>query len=80
MDDDIRNKIEGIIGGLSCPKQFKCVSSDFQQLCQAQDIGMDDFLVCLEPDSTKCVFALTFGYGHLCRCPLRVFLAKRLRK
>ena len=80
MDEDVRKQIEGLIGGLSCPKNFKCASSNFQQLCHAKDIGMDNYLVCLDPLPRKCVFAFPFGDGHFCRCPLRVFLAKNLKK
>jgi hypothetical protein len=80
MDEYVRKQIETLIGGIRCPKNFQCAANNFEKLCRAEDIGIDDHLVCLEPGPVKCLFAVPFGYGHFCRCPLRVFLAKRLRK
>jgi hypothetical protein len=28
----------------------------------------------------KCPFSVAFGYSHLCQCPLRVYIAKKLKK
>jgi hypothetical protein len=78
MDDETRRKIDDIIAGMSCPKAFRCAESGFERLCSAQDIGLDDYLVCLEDRPGTCSFALPFGGAHFCRCPLRVFLAKNV--
>ena len=68
------------MGGMQCPKGFKCVDSGFERLCKAKDQGLPNYLDCLEENPDSCTFALPFGYGHLCRCPLRVYIAKRLGK
>ena len=80
LKDDDRKKIEEIIGKMSCPKAFKCAESGFETLCKARDFGVDSYLDCLEEKRDKCPFALPFGEGFLCQCPLRVFLAKKLDK
>lgn len=80
MDADLRKKVEEFIGGMKCPKGFKCVDSGFEFLCKAKDHGMSSYLDCLENEPSKCTFALSFGYGHLCQCPLRAYIAKRLGK
>ena len=41
MKEEDREKIEEIIGRLSCPKNFKCAASGFEDLCKAKDIGID---------------------------------------
>lgn len=79
-DEKIKKKLEAIIGGVSCPKDFKCCESAFQQLCKAKDIGMESFLECLEDNPLNCTFSLSYADSYYCRCPLRVYLAKELDK
>jgi len=80
MKDDDRKRIEEMTGNIECPKNFKCVESGFENLCKAKDFGLDAYLECLEEDPQKCKFALPFGNGYFCQCPLRVYLAKKLKK
>ncbi len=80
MNEADRKKIEEIMAGMKCPKDFKCGKSGFERLCHARDIGIESFLDCLEDNPLSCSFALPFGLGHLCQCPLRVYLAKTLSK
>jgi hypothetical protein len=80
MKDEDRKKIEEILAGLQCPKNFKCADGGFERLCKARDIGLKNYLDCLEGNPSACSFALSFGYGYLCCCPLRVYLSKELKK
>jgi hypothetical protein len=80
MKDEDRKKIEVILNGMQCPKNFKCADGGFEHLCKARDIGLDNYLDCLEGNPSDCLFALSFGCSYLCRCPLRVYLAKELKK
>jgi hypothetical protein len=80
MNDEVKKKIEEIMSQMQCSKNFKCADSNFEILCKAKDSGMENFLDCLEEIPSICSFALSFGYGYLCSCPLRVFLAKKLKK
>lgn len=80
LDEEIEKGIAKIVGGLKCPKDFKCCRSSFETLCQAEDIGLDSYLECLEKNPRECTFSLSFGDGHFCKCPLRVYLAKNLEK
>ena len=80
MNEEEKKKIEEIIDGLKCPKDFRCAQSGFELLCKARDIGMKDYLDCLEEKPAGCKFALSFGDGYFCQCPLRVYLAKALRR
>jgi len=78
--EEFRTRIEEIIGTMECPKDFACYTSGFEDLPRTRDFGLDDCLECLESDRQPCRFSLAFGYGHFCRCPLRLFVAKTLHK
>ncbi len=77
MKEEDKKNIEEIISGLKCEKNFKCADTGFEFLCKAKDFGVDNFLECLESDPQECNFNL---YGYLCQCPIRVYLAKKLKK
>ena len=74
-----RRKLEAIIDGMKCPKNFICAEGGFDRLCKAQGFGMEG-LECLEDKPLHCKFSIPFGTVYLCDCPLRAYLAKKLRK
>lgn len=80
MKEEDKKKIEEIMQGLKCEKNFSCANSGFEILCKAEDIGLDNYLECLESDPQECNFALSFGYRFMCQCPIRGYLAKKLEK
>jgi hypothetical protein len=80
MRDEDRKKIEELIGEMHCPKDFKCVESGFELLCEAKDVGLDHHLVCLEPTAFQCRFSLMVERDYYCGCPLRIYIAKHLGK
>lgn len=80
MEQRDKEKINKIISGFQCPKGFKCYKSGFENVCKAKDVGMETFLICLEDDPKGCVFAIPYGRGHFCHCPLRIYIAKELKK
>lgn len=53
-----------------------CAESDVERLYEADDIGIEALLICLEREPGTCSFALVCG-GVFCRCPLYVHLATR---
>jgi hypothetical protein len=79
MKEEFRKKINEIMAGMHCPKDFKCAATGLNQLCKARDVGLDNYLECLEENRQGCPFALSFGNGYFCQCPLRVYLAKKLK-
>ena len=79
MNDEDRKKIEEIMGEMSCPKNFTCAESGFEILCKARDTNMTTQVECLDANARICTFALSFGDGHICKCPLRVYLSKKLK-
>jgi hypothetical protein len=79
VDEAQKRQIESILGEMECPKGFACYETGFENLCRAEDIGLERLLYCLEEDAAWCRFATSFGHRHMCRCPLRVYLAKNLK-
>jgi len=80
MEQDYMKVIEDIIDGIRCPKDFACYKKGFENLCKAKDFGLSDFLECLEKDPEGCKFSVPYGSWYLCQCPLRVYIAKKLKK
>jgi len=80
MQEDRKKEIEEIIGEMKCPKDFKCYKERFEDLCKAKDIGLRSFLECLEENPYECSFSVSFGRSYFCQCPLRVYIAKKLKK
>jgi len=78
MKDEDRKRIAEIAGSMQCPKNFKCAESGLEQLCRTRDFGVEKYLDCLEEKPGACSSALSFRSGHLCQCPLRVYIAKNL--
>lgn len=75
-----KEQIEKIIDQLNCPKDFVCYKSGFKNLCKAKDIGLEEFLDCLQEDPGICPSSISFGKGYLCHCTLRIYVAKKLKR
>jgi hypothetical protein len=74
-------QIEELMGNIKCPKDYECYKSQLKNLCKAQDIGMESFLLCLDKKSNECIFSMPVtDLKKFCRCPLRVYIAKVLKK
>jgi hypothetical protein len=80
MDEKEKKEIEAILGGLTCQKDFRCYKSGFENLCKAQDVGIQSFLRCVEEDREECQFLVTLGSAYFCQCPLRKYIVKKLKK
>jgi hypothetical protein len=74
MEKDHQKEIEAIIGQSKCPKDFLCYGSGFETLCKARLIDGVPFLECIEK------LSLDFGSTHSCECPVRLYIAKELKK
>lgn len=62
-----------------CPRDFRCLTSNFTNIGRIEDIGLKNYLVCKEENAQRCVFAIPFGNAHFCTCPLRRYLARELK-
>jgi hypothetical protein len=75
-----QQRIEEIIRSISCSKDFVCYTSGFRNLCKVMRFAGGQMLECMaRPDST-CEFRAAFGWGHICRCPVRRYIAQELQR
>jgi hypothetical protein len=79
MEQDYKKEIEEFVGQ-KCPRDFKCYKLRVGISFPKKDNGSALFLECLEEDPVQCKFSMSFGYSHLCQCPLRMFISKELQK
>jgi hypothetical protein len=81
MEQDRKIDVEEIMGQLFCTKDFQCCMSGLKDLCKAKsvEVGEDSHLICFQKKPRKCKF-LNRERGYLCECPLRIYLAKKLKK
>ena len=68
---------EAIKDNISCPRGFECQKLGFANWPKVKRIGA--LLECLEETARECPFSFSFGFGHLCRCPLNRYI-HRLKK
>ena len=80
METAHRKETEKIINQMKCAKDFQCYKSGLKALCKAKDIGITLYLQCLEENAFGCRFSVRFGDKYDCECPLRVYIAKELKK
>ncbi|PIQ90312.1 MAG: hypothetical protein COV71_05145 [Candidatus Omnitrophica bacterium CG11_big_fil_rev_8_21_14_0_20_41_12] len=80
ISQECKKKIEKIMAEFKCPKDFKCYKAGLENICKAKDRGLIKYIDCLEADPMDCIFAVAFGTGYFCRCPLRVYIVKELKK
>ena len=79
LNADQRADIENIKLSMECPQGFECEKSNFTKLPKVRDLGITDMVQCLSDEPEQCTFAVPFGFGHFCKCPLRVYLARELK-
>ena len=80
MEQDLEEELKEIIDNLACPKNFKCYRSGLETLCKARDVGLETFIECLEENPNQCPFSMRLHGHDFCKCPLRVYIAKKLGK
>lgn len=73
-------EIQEIVGEMQCPKNFKCYKSGFKHLCRAKDFGIESFLECLESEPEECKFSFSVEGINYCQCPLRCYIAQKMKK
>jgi hypothetical protein len=79
MEQDLGKKINENIEKFECPKGFSCCTEGFETLCKARDVGKQTFLECLEPNPRECPFSKLLAAWYICKCPLRIYIAKKLK-
>ena len=76
---NFKSAIKRIMKKTVCVKDYRCYTSGFADLCRAEYIGMDSYILCVD-NIQKCNFSLFFVDEYLCKCPVRIYIAKELKK
>ncbi len=72
--------IENIMQGMDCPRDFDCHQSGFENLAEVGIVGDFKMIECLGERGHTCEFGFSFGLGVICKCPLRIFIAKNYHR
>jgi hypothetical protein len=83
LKEEDNKRIQEITDGMQCPKGCQCATDGFEDLCRVRDFGDDKAPQCLEETSPPCQFAGVYDSGfqmRVCRCVLRVYIAKHVEK
>jgi hypothetical protein len=60
----------------ACPNGCKCHQQETEGLCEAMDVGLENYLECMETHAFECPSAVRFARVYYCSCPTRVQLAR----
>jgi len=74
------NKIREIMGGIKCSRDFECYRSGFENLSKVEIVGNTLMVECKEAGAVFCGLGFSFGYGYICKCPLRHYIAKHFNR
>jgi hypothetical protein len=75
-----QQNIEELISSTSCSKGFECYTSGFERLCPVMCFAGGQKLECMDRCESTCEFQAAFGWGHICQCPVRQYVARKLRR
>jgi hypothetical protein len=76
MEPGLDKELWDIMSDLECPKDFKCYKWEFT----ASEIESEAFQLCSEERSQECPFKFPMAGVAYCKCPVRVYLAQKLRE
>lgn len=71
-----KRRMDEIIRGMQCPKDFECYKSGFEKLSKVRFVADAKLIECLEQTGRTCKSGLSFGSSIFCECPLRNYIAK----
>ncbi|MDP1853159.1 MAG: hypothetical protein Q8L26_02990 [Candidatus Omnitrophota bacterium] len=80
MIDEIKKYIAQVKGSVNCRKDFKCLKSDFKDTCKARYSGEGNQLECLEEEPLDCKFSVLRSDLFFCQCPIRAYIAEKLKE
>ena len=78
MDKEHKKDIKELM--IDCSEGCKCHNPGIEDLCKAEDIGLEGFVKCLEENPSMCDHSIPYGYSWYCSCAPRIYIAKELKK
>lgn len=80
MDTNERNMFAKLMESVECAKEFRCVDSEFRDMCKGKYHLGADVLECLEDHPGNCKFAIPVRTRFRCTCTLRIFIGQHFEK
>jgi len=75
IDKEDKKYLENLINNL--PKGCRQPKQGFENICKAEDIGLEGFVKCLAGNPLRCHLSVGFLHSWYCACPLGVYIAKK---
>lgn len=80
IEAETQTEIEEIIRRMKCSKDFECYRSGFEKLGKVRTTANTKLIQCLAENQRSCEFRFSFAGRSFCKCQLRHYIAKNLRK
>ena len=79
MINDPKLQLEALLHSTVCEKDFACLQSRGDPVCQSRSVGMEHTVVCLNPaDHRQCRYGVLTALGRFCQCPVRAHVERHL--
>ena len=65
---------------MKCSKGFICCTSGFEDLCKVKNVGEGKIVECSPENQGPCTYRFTFTGKIFCKCPLRHYIARILKR
>ena len=78
MGENHEKEIKEIMVGMECPRDFACYKSDLNPRCNVKDVELENHLEIEGEYDSSCKYLVVSNGVPYCRCPLCVYLTKKL--
>ena len=76
--EEHRNAVGWIAEGIQCAHGFDCFKAGSVRLPRVREVVPGKLVECLEDTRQPCAFAVDFGTGRFCECPVLDYIRTRL--
>ena len=80
MKEEAREReIDRIKSETDCRRGFECCGEGTEVLCNAKYIAGGAIVDCSEAGCKRkdnCTYRMAFGFGYICNCPVRKYMAR----
>ena len=78
IPEEHRKKVEVIAERIECPRGYECCKAGSARRPRVREVVTDQLIECLEDSHQPCAFAVDFGSGRFCECPVLNYIATSL--
>jgi hypothetical protein len=71
MDIYFKNELEEIKSQVNCSKDFYCLNSGIENVCEVKTFISNDLILCGDRHPHTCSLSLPFGEEYFCVCAIR---------